>query len=363
MVFFRKNLGDFFKENLLGFGALFILIFLGNLNQWIMSETSGIFLKNLLWHLIGLTIFIFITFFTDYRKIPFKMIWYAYLFLIFVLFVMCLFKKRWLHLGPISIQPSEFLKPILLLLISSLIASEPDYSLNTKLLLKIFVIIAIPLMLILPTDLDYAFIMGVMFFSFLLFIGIPRKILIILSILGVIFCLIVVPVGWKRLKPHQRGRIYGYLHPEKYAKTWGYQLNQALIAIGYGGIYGHGFKKGWSTRLNYLPAKHTDLAFAVWAETWGLIGVSLFLVIYGYLLLFGIQISSTAKDWMGKYLSLGITLVFLWQLIFNVGGCSGLLPMTSIPLPFLSYGGSITISSYFLLSLLFNIGLKRYFFK
>ncbi|PMP95507.1 MAG: hypothetical protein C0169_05415 [Thermodesulfobacterium geofontis] len=205
--------------------------------------------------------------------------------------------------------------------------------------------------------------MFIMFASFLIFIGIPRRLTLSLIFLGLIIGLLLFPIFWKNLKPHQKGRIYGYLYPEKYAQTWGYQLNQSLIAIGSGGLWGHGFKRGWSTRLHYLPAKYTDLAFAVWAETWGFIGVSLFLVLYGYLLYFFIKISNTAKDWLGKYLSLGVALVLFWQALFNISGCAGLFPMTSIPLPFLSYGGSITISVYFLLSLVFNIALKRYFFK
>jgi len=91
---------------------------------------------------------------------------------------------------------------------------------------------------------------------------------------GLFLSIIAIPIFWSKLKPHQKGRIYGYLYPERYAQTWGYQLNQSLIAIGSGGLTGFKFYKGWSTRLGYLPAKHTDLTFAVWAESWGLIGVS-----------------------------------------------------------------------------------------
>jgi len=291
------------------------------------------------------------------------MVWYAYWGLNFLLLVMLIFHKRWLNLGFISIQPSEFIKFILVLLISLYLSREPNEVISTKKFFKLVGLIVLPLILILPMDLDYAFIMGVMFFSWLLFIGIPKRILGLLLVCAFVFSIIAVPIGWQKLKPHQKGRIYGYLDPEKYAKTWGYQLNQSLIAIGSGGLTGQKFYKGWSTRLGYLPAKHTDLAFAVWAETWGLLGVSVFLALYGYLVYFGICVSQFTKDWFGKYLSLGISLILLWQLFFNIGGCSGLLPMTSIPVPFLSYGGSITISVYILLYLLFNVAIKKYFFK
>jgi rod shape determining protein RodA len=358
-----ENIKGTFKENFFGIFIVFILAILGILNQWIIAETSSIFWKNLFWHLTGFTVFLFLSILIDYRKIPFQIVWYLYLILVFILFILFIFKQRWFNLGFITIQPSEFVKPLLVLVISIIASREPNPYLKTKTLIRLFIITVIPLILILPTDLDYALIMAVIFVSFLLFIGIPRKIFLFSIIVGLIFCFLVFPVVWRNLKPHQKGRIYGYLYPEKYAKTWGYQLNQALIAIGSGGIWGHGFKKGWSTRLHYLPAKHTDLAFAVWAETWGFIGVSLILFLYGYLLYFCIKISYVAKDWLGKYLSLGVAITLFWQAVFNIGGCSGLLPMTSVPFPFLSYGGSITISSYFLLSLVFNVALKRHFFK
>lgn len=358
-----KEAKEGLKEIFWGVLIIFILALLGILNQWIISGNSILFRNTVFYHLVGFTGLVLLTIFLDYRKIPILIIWSFYLFLIFIFLVLCVFKKRWLNLGFINFQPSEFLKPTLVWLISAIASKEASLYIETKALIKILMIIIIPLILILPTDLDYVFIMTVMFGSFLIFIGIPRKIIITLALLGLIIVLLVFPVVWGKLKPYQKGRIYGYLDVEKYAQTWGYQLNQALIAIGSGGLWGHGFKKGWSTRLDYLPAKHTDLAFAVWAETWGFIGVTLFLLLYGYLLYFCLKISYTAKDWLGKYLSLGTALVLFWQSVFNIGGCLGLLPMTSIPLPFLSYGGSITISVYILLYLTFNVALKRYFFK
>lgn len=358
-----KGIKENFREIFWGILIVFILALLGILNQWIIAGNSTLFWKNLFWHLSGFTILIFLTFLVDYRKIPVQIIWYIYLVLLFVLFISFILKKRWLSLGFVVFQPSEFVKPVLVLLISLIASKEPNPYLKIRTLVKLLAIIIIPLVLILPVDLDYAFIMMVMFVSFLFFIGIPKRVIIAFGLIGLIVGLVVCPVFWKNLKPHQKGRIYGYLNPEKYAKTWGYQLNQALIAIGSGGFWGYGLKKGWSTRLNYLPAKHTDLAFAVWAETWGFVGVSLVLLLYGYLLYLCIKISYIAKDWLGKYLSLGVALVLFWQAMFNIGGCAGLLPMTSIPFPFLSYGGSITISAYILLSLSFNTALKRHFFK
>lgn len=352
-----------FKTFKLPFIVLFFLILISELNQLGMGEEYLYLWKNLASHILGIGILVFLGFLGDYRKITLKIVFSIYIFLNFILLICLLFQKRWLNLGFFNLQPSEFIKPLLIFLISLIVVKEASIYLSLKTLLKLMGLILVPLIFIAPLDLDYAFIMGGMFVFFVLFLGIPKRVLLILILIGALVSILMVPLGWSKLKPHQKGRILGYLYPEKYSQTWGYQLNQSLIAVGSGGIIGQGFKKGWSTKLHYLPAKRTDLAFAVWSETWGLIGVSVFLFLYGFLVYYAILVSETAKDLLGKYLSLGIALILFWQAFFNIGGVIGLLPMTSIPLPFISYGGSITVSTYILISLLFNIAFKRTFFK
>ncbi len=360
----REVIKGFILENLGIFLTILALIGISTINQLNMGGTKSYFWKNLLWHFVGLIIFFVISLTIDYRKITLKAVYFFYGGLLILIGIMDIFKTRWINLGFISIQPSEFIKPLLALIFSLEAEKASSSVLPPKLFFKLLFTMGIGLFLIFITDLDYAFIMGVTFFSFLMFLGIPKRILFSLFAVIMLIGLTLGPFVWKHvLKPHQKGRIYGYLHPEKYASSWGYQMNQSLIAIGSGGLFGQGFKKGWSTRLNYLPAKRTDLAFSVWAESWGFIGVTIFLLLYAYLLYYTLYVSSIAKDWLGKYLSFVIGLILFWQAFFNIGGATGLLPMTSIPLPFLSYGGSITISVYFLLSLLFNIAFKRYFFK
>jgi rod shape determining protein RodA len=358
-----KTTALFLKENYKAFLAVFCLALFGIVNQLGMGETRGYFFKNVLWHVIGIVIFVGVTFLTDYRKLTLKILWLFYGVVMFLLSLTLITKGRWLHLGFINIQPSEFLKPVLVLVVSKIVSKEVSEILDNRTLLKLVVIVYIPLFIVLLKDLDFAFIMGFTFFVYFLFLGVRKKLVVIFGIICLALGIIGGPFVWKELKPHQRGRIYAYLYPEKYARTWAYQLGQSLIAIGSGGIKGQGFREGWSTRLNYLPAKTTDLAFSVWAESWGFIGATLVLLVYGYLIWFCISISESARDWFGKYLCFGVALILLFQVFFNVGGVTGLLPMTSIPFPFLSYGGSITITVYFLLSLVFNVAFKRYFFK
>ncbi len=359
----NRSLINELKEIWPGFLCIFLLAICGLLNQLGMGDSSKFFFKTLMWNLLGLFVFFILTFLINYRSFSYKLVWYIYLVLNFILLIMFFAKKRWLHLGFFNFQPSEFMKPVLVYIIAYKASLEGSQYLKRKTVLKLLLIIGIPLVLIMRNHLEYCLVMGFMFFTYLMFIGIERKTLITILLGLAIIGAIVVPIGWKHLKPYQKGRIYAYLCPKKYAKSWGYQLTQSLIAIGSGGLFGNGFKKGWSTRLNYIPAKHTDLAFAVWCETWGFLGVTILFLIYGYFLFFALKISETAKDWLGRYISLGVALILCWQLFFNVGGVTGILPMTGIPFPFLSYGGSYLISLYILLSLLFNIALKRYFFK
>jgi rod shape determining protein RodA len=357
------RLKAFLKENLWALMTLFALVSVNIINQLNMGNPGGTFWKNLIWQVFGLLIFLILTLYFDYRRISIELIWILYGLMLLLLMILALFKKRWLVLGPVSFQPSEFLKIILVYLLALIMEKKKDFRFDNGEAFFLLAVIALPLMFLMPVDLDYAFIIGLMFLSLLLALGFPKRLFIGLSLLAILLMVVAVPVAWNKLKPHQKGRIYGYLDPERYYKTWGYQLNQSLIAIGSGGISGQGFQKGWSTRLNYLPAKNTDLAFSVWAEAFGLLGNTLFLFLYGYLLFWGLSLSRRAKDYLGKSLSLGIVIVFFWQAFFNIGGATGLLPMTSIPQPFLSYGGSITISTYLMLSILFNIAFKRYFFK
>ncbi len=359
---YKKNrFFEFFRDNLQIFIIILLLIFCGVINQLNMGESSFLW-KALLWHLMGLIFVVIGLIFVDYRKISLKLVKIIYWILVFVLGVMFLFKKRWLHFGFFSFQPSEFIKPIVLLLIVYEIEHHNIATIRVKEFLKLIGYIVLPLILIIRTDLDYGFIMGLMFVSLLLLIGVSRG--VILLIIFMIFAGIMVsPFLWSKLKPHQKGRIYGFIYPEKYATTWGYQLYQSLVALGSGGFWGQGYKKGWCTRLNFLPAKRTDLAFAVWGESFGFLGSLFFLFLYLFLLNYTLFVSSRAKDWIGRYLSAGVGIILFFQAFFNVGGVIGLLPMASIPLPFLSYGGSSTISLYILLFFLFNVEYSRFIFK
>jgi rod shape determining protein RodA len=143
----------------------------------------------------------------------------------------------------------------------------------------------------------------------------------------------------------------------------GYHVNQSKIAIGSGQFWGKGFLKGTQTRLHFLPEQHTDFAFSVLAEEWGLIGSTVLLFIYLFIILWGLNIAKSSKDRFGSIVAVGIVTIVFWQVVINVGMVTGLLPVVGIPLLLFSYGGSSLISTMAAMGILMNISMRRFMFQ
>ncbi|OQY49452.1 MAG: rod shape-determining protein RodA [Desulfobacteraceae bacterium 4572_87] len=142
-----------------------------------------------------------------------------------------------------------------------------------------------------------------------------------------------------------------------------YRINQSKIAIGSGQFWGKGYLQGTQTRLHFLPEQHTDFAFSVLAEEWGLVGVTALLLLYLFLILWGLNIAKGSKDRFGAILAVGIVAIVFWQVVINVGMVTGLLPVVGIPLLLFSYGGSSLISTMAAMGLLMNISMRRFMFQ
>jgi len=143
----------------------------------------------------------------------------------------------------------------------------------------------------------------------------------------------------------------------------GYHINQSKIAIGSGQFWGKGFLEGTQTRLHFLPEQHTDFAFSVLAEEWGLIGSAVLLLIYLFMILWGLNIAKSSKDRFGSMVAVGIVTIVFWQVVINVGMVTGLLPVVGIPLLLFSYGGSSLISTMAAMGILMNISMRRFMFQ
>jgi rod shape determining protein RodA len=171
---------------------------------------------------------------------------------------------------------------------------------------------------------------------------------------------IVTPLIWNRLHDYQKLRILTFLDPGRDPQGAGYQILQSKIAIGSGGIGGKGFLQGSQTKLAFLPMQHTDFIFTVVGEEFGLIGALVILTLFGFLIVRGILIAKKARNTFASFTALGITTIFAFQMLVNIGMVIGIMPVTGLPLPFLSYGGSSMLLSWISIGLLLAICYKWY---
>jgi len=264
---------------------------------------------------------------------------------------------RWLSLGGFSLQPSEFVKVAYILVLAWYLKYRNDLTRFSGLLTPL-ALAAVPALLILKQpNLGTALLFAPIFFVMVYLAGArPRH------LLGFITAAIsLVPVLWwlDILKPHQKERIRAFLNWTYEPLGSGYQIRQSLIAIGSGGFWGKGWGEGLLNRLNYLPHHHNDFIFGVIAEEWGFWGTSLVLLLYGLIILGGLSIAGRTKEPFGRLLAAGISTLFLSQVLVNIGMTLGLLPVTGLTLPFVSYGGSSMVSSFIAIGLLLNISMRR----
>jgi rod shape determining protein RodA len=268
--------------------------------------------------------------------------------------------QRWVKIGPLSFQPSEFVKISLILALAKFFHRPPQrkgYSL--KQLPFPFLLLFVPMVLILKQpDLGTAIILLLVFFSILIFVKIRWSSLLTIGVAGAA----AVPLLWGFLKEYQRKRIITFFNPDLDPLGTGYHLIQSKIAFGSGGILGKGFMKGTQSKLGFLPEQQTDFIFSALGEEWGLIG-SLFVIgLYFVLILWGLRIAVQARDRFGAILAFGVVAMLFWHIFINIGMVLGMMPVVGIPLPLLSYGGSFMISALIGIGLLLNVSMRRYLF-
>jgi len=326
---------------------------------------SQVFVKQIYWILIGFAVLLLMTTF-NYSALE-RFAYPAYFFslglLVLVLFVgkVTSGSQRWLSLGIVSFQPSELAKITILMVLAEFFSKNAGYkAYRLRDLWRPFVLIGIPTVLILKEpDLGTALILAVTSFSVILIVRINWKSLLILAF----FFLSLSPFIWFNLKEYQQMRILTFLSPEMDPLGSGYHINQSKIAIGSGLLWGKGFLKGTQTRLHFLPEQHTDFAFSVLAEEWGFIGSTLLILLYVFLILWGLNIAKSAKDNFGSIMAVGIVAMIFWQVVINVGMVTGLLPVVGIPLLLFSYGGSSLVTTMAVMGLLMNISMRRFMFS
>ncbi|MDD3716592.1 MAG: rod shape-determining protein RodA [Candidatus Marinimicrobia bacterium] len=302
--------------------------------------------------------------------------------------------SRWINLGIFQIQPSEYMKFLLIIMLAKVFSENRRSTDNFGYVFYPLLILLLPAGLVfiqpdLGTTLIYIVVFSVMLFAsgyrlyyiFLLlapFItmlaafnswvfliwGLLLALVIFLNNKNVIFSVgmflgnvlvgVLTPYFWSVIKPYQQQRILTMLNPRLDPMGAGYQVIQSQIAIGSGGLHGKGFLQGTQSHLNFLPEQHTDFIFSVVSEEFGFIGISVILFIYCFLIIRWLGMARTAKSTFSAMLIIGGTAALLAHILINVGMTVGLLPVTGKPLPFISYGGSFLMTSFGLVGLVLN---------
>ena len=326
---------------------------------------SQIFVKQIYWFLIGFVVLLLMTTF-DYHLLE-RLAYPTYFFSLGLLVLVLVVGKvhsgsqRWLSLWGISFQVSELAKVVLVLTLAKYFSQREEYP-ESRLrdLWQPLLLIALPCVLIIKEpDLGTTLVLVVVCFSIILFTKVNRKSLLILFLASLLAALFV----WFSLKEYQQNRIRTFLRPEMDPLGAGYHINQSKIAIGSGLFWGKGYLKGTQTRLHFLPEQHTDFAFSVLAEEWGFAGAVFLLLLYLFLILWGINIATNSKDRFGSIVAVGIVAIIFWQMVINVSMTTGLLPVVGIPLVLFSYGGSSIVATMASMGLLMNISMRRFMFQ
>ncbi len=260
--------------------------------------------------------------------------------------------RRWIKLGFISYQPSELAKLSVLLVLARYIGSQTIELYFLRRFFLLLSLLVVPLLLILKQpDLGSALLLIPVSFILMYVGGIRVRWLAWVGLTA----LASAPLIWHFLKDYQRERLAVFIDPQDDPLGAGYNIIQSVIAIGSGGISGKGYMQGTQTQLSFIPEHHTDFIFSVVGEEWGFVGCVFVLGFYYFMIQRIFEISKKARDREGALLALGIAGMFTVQIIINVGMTVGLLPVTGLTLPFISYGGSSLMFSYAAIGILLNI--------
>ena len=349
-------------------GVITILLSIGVLT--IYSITSGgqsnglsIYLKQAIWIGIGTVAFAIVAS-MDYHKLArFSYIFYG-IGLLLLIFVMVNGKssrgaQRWIALGPVAVQPSEFIKVPLLLMLATYYSTQTRYGWLYRVIVPGLMALPGFFLILRQPDLGSSLSFIAIYITLLLAVGIKSKTfgLVLLS------ALMIFPFAWGELwgslHGYQKERILSFVDPAYDPGGKGYQGLQSRIAVGSGELAGKGLHGGTQTQFKFLPEGHTDFIFAVYSEEWGFLGSFFLVILFLSLFLLGLEIASKAKDMLGALLAIGVVGMLAFNTVVNISMTVGLAPIVGIPLPLMSYGGSATIMTLASLGLLLSVKRRR----
>lgn len=275
---------------------------------------------------------------------------------------------RAINLGFMNLQPAELAKLLFIIAFAQFLSDRQNQLHTLRDFLPAFVYVAVPMLLIMAQpDLGTALVFIGIFFGMMFVGGANPKLLTAIGGIGLFTVIAGIwihfnVVEWLPLKNYQIQRLVVFLDPYNDGRGglgYGFNIIQSLVAIGSGGLWGKGWGSGSQVQGNFLPEHHTDFIFSVVGEELGFVGASVILLLYLFLIYRALLIAFQAKDMFGTLIVIGITSMFLFHLLVNVGMTIGVMPITGIPLPLLSYGGSSMLTNLLALGLILNIGMRR----
>jgi len=265
---------------------------------------------------------------------------------------------RWIPLpGGIHLQVSEFVKLVIILLVARYLTELRSDELEVREMLKLAGLVLVPTALVIKQpDLGTALTYLAILVACCFLAGMQWKYVAAISVVA----LLVLPISVHFLSDYQKARIESFLDPERDPQGKGYQLIQSEIAVGSGGMFGKGVTKGTQTQLRFLPVPHKDFIFSAFAEEHGFAGAVVMLALFFVLVMRIVQNAQTAPDRVGMYICMGVAALLLFHILVNVGMVAGLMPVTGIPLPFMSFGGSSIWTFFLALGMVNNVRLRRF---
>ena len=341
---------------IVGLGSLVIY------SSTFQTMRGDLYLRQLQWFAMAIVCFLIILQ-IDYHTLTDLSPAFYFLSLLLLVAVLVVGKKlngarSWFGLGYFNFQPSEIAKIASILLLSKYLSQENRTYLVFKDFLMAGVIMGVPMFLIiLQPDMGttLTFLPPLILLMFLA--GMQYRLILLACVSGIAS----LPVFWLFLKQYQRNRILTFIDPTIDPRGSGYQIIQSKIAVGSGQIFGKGlFSKTTQSYLDFIPEKQTDFVFSILAENFGLIGVLLTLGIYFLLIVRILNAAKQARDRVGTFVIMGILAVFLFHIVVNIGMVIGLMPITGLPLPLMSYGGSSLLSTVVGLAIIINIRMRRF---
>jgi rod shape determining protein RodA len=267
--------------------------------------------------------------------------------------------QRWFSIAGIQITPSEITKVCVIVMLAAILSEirAPEPTLSD--LVRVLAIAAVPLVLVfIQPDIGTSIVLAAIVVGMLIVAGTRLKHLLVLTATGLVLIGLAFQLGV--IQDFQRERLTAFLDRANVSEDARYNLDQSLIAVGSGGLFGRGYLKGTQTNLDYVPRQHTDFIFTVAGEEFGFVGAMFVLLLYALILWRAIRIATLSKDPFGTLVAAGIASMFAIQMFVNVGMVIGIMPITGIPLPFLSYGGSSILVSFAAIGMLESIHMRRF---